>query len=460
MLSKERIQNRIAAYQGVNEMLTRSRSLLTVIIIIAVIALIWLGHTFLEGEKPDIQITPLLKTIGKTTRASITVTDSKSGLRSVTVVLKDDAKEHELRTLTFPAKGHIEEKISIEIKPRENGFKDGKAVLEITATDFSIRNNSRTVSLDVTIDTIPPRIYPLWSAHYINVGGAGVTRYRLSEDNIPTGVEVNGTRYRGYRTIIDNQPAYVCYFACPILSGREQLKIGIVAEDEGGNRSFVPLSYIIKSKEFRKSVISIDQKFLDQIISEFQERFDAIANVDPVRAFMYINETLRADTDKMISSICRNSSSKKLWEGTFLRMKNGAPMALFGDSRTYMFSGRAIGTSDHLGIDLASTESAAVEAANSGIIAYADYLGIYGNAVIVDHGLGLFSLYGHLSSIQVQKGQSVRKGEIIGRTGMTGFAGGDHLHYSILVEPTFVNPTEWWDPHWIEDNVTGSVTPS
>jgi murein DD-endopeptidase MepM/ murein hydrolase activator NlpD len=441
-------------------MLTRSRSLLTVIALIAVIALVWLGKTVLEGEKPDIRLTPSFTTIGKTTTAVITITDRKSGLRNVTVTLKDGTKEHELRALTFPSKGHIEEIITLEIKPREVGFKDGKAVLAITATDFSIRKNSSTVSLDVTIDTMPPRIYPLWSAHYINIGGVGVTRYRLSEGAAATGVEINGARYRGYRTTIDNQSSYVCYFACPLLSGREQLKIGIVAEDEGGNRSFVPLSYIIKSKEFRNSVISLDQKFLDQIVSEFQDRYDAVANADPVRAFIYINETLRADTEKIIASVCRTSSPKQLWEGTFLRMKNGAPMALFGDKRTYMFNGRAIGASEHLGIDLASTENAAVEAANSGIVAYADYLGIYGNAVIIDHGQGLFSLYGHLSAIQVQKDQTVKKGDVIGRTGMTGFAGGDHLHYSILVGPKFVNPTEWWDPHWIEDNVTGSVTPS
>ena len=118
------------------------------------------------------------------------------------------------------------------------------------------------------------------------------------------------------------------------------------------------------------------------------------------------------------------------------------------------------GESIHTGVDLASTANAPVEAANHGIVAYASYLGIYGNFVILDHGLGLFTLYGHLSSIDVKNAQEVKKGDIIGRTGMSGLAGGDHLHFGILVGGQFVNPQEWWDPHWIADNVTRKLAVS
>ena len=129
-----------------------------------------------------------------------------------------------------------------------------------------------------------------------------------------------------------------------------------------------------------------------------------------------------------------------------------------GDPTTYLVDGKPFGNSVHLGVDLASTAHAPIEAAANGIIVFAGALGIYGNAVIIDHGLGLFSLYGHLSAIETTVGKSVKKEEKIGVSGLSGLAGGDHLHFSILVGGEFVNPQEWWDPHWIEDNVMKKMT--
>jgi murein DD-endopeptidase MepM/ murein hydrolase activator NlpD len=81
-------------------------------------------------------------------------------------------------------------------------------------------------------------------------------------------------------------------------------------------------------------------------------------------------------------------------------------------------------------------------------------LGIYGNTVVIDHGQGLASVYGHLSSVGVAVDQRVEKGAVIGHSGQTGLAGGDHLHFAMMINGVFVDPIEWWDPHWITDNVS------
>jgi murein DD-endopeptidase MepM/ murein hydrolase activator NlpD len=128
-------------------------------------------------------------------------------------------------------------------------------------------------------------------------------------------------------------------------------------------------------------------------------------------------------------------------------------MASFGDKRIYVVGGKEFGSSIHSGVDLASTTHAAIYAANNGIVVFAGPLGIYGNTVIIDHGLGLFSLYAHLSSIETTAGKNVKKEELVGHSGTTGLAGGDHLHFSIISDGQFVNPLEWWDPHWIENNI-------
>jgi murein DD-endopeptidase MepM/ murein hydrolase activator NlpD len=173
----------------------------------------------------------------------------------------------------------------------------------------------------------------------------------------------------------------------------------------------------------------------------------------PLEIFSYVNSEMRNDNFRSIQSICQKSTPKILWEGTFLRMRNASPMALFGDKRSYIVAGKNFANSIHTGIDLASVANAAIEAANSGIVVFAGPLGIYGNAIIIDHGLGIFSLYGHLSSINTATGKNVKKEEVIGHSGTSGLAGGDHLHFSIIVGGQFVNPQEWWDVHWIEDNI-------
>jgi murein DD-endopeptidase MepM/ murein hydrolase activator NlpD len=127
--------------------------------------------------------------------------------------------------------------------------------------------------------------------------------------------------------------------------------------------------------------------------------------------------------------------------------------AVFADYRTYVYDGRAIDQQVHLGTDLASTRGAAIAASNYGHVVYAGFLGIYGNCVVLDHGMGVQSLYGHLSSVTVEVGDRINRGETIGRSGATGLAGGDHLHFTVLVAGHPVNPVEWWDPHWVADRV-------
>ena len=94
-----------------------------------------------------------------------------------------------------------------------------------------------------------------------------------------------------------------------------------------------------------------------------------------------------------------------------------------------------------------------VPAANSGVVVFTGPLTIYGNTVIIDHGLGLQTLYAHLSSIDVKVGEQVTKGRVLGRTGATGLAMGDHLHFEVLVAGVSVTPLEWWDAKWIRDRI-------
>lgn len=428
----------------------------------ALIALVgaafWAFNTVLEFEKPSIAVKNDVSTIGQAKAVELTVTDSKSGLRSLSVSISQDGKDAVLLSKTYPGGTH-EEALSVEVNPRGRGLKDGPATITVSAEDHSWLKNREVLSIETTIDTVPPQIGLVSTAHNINAGGTGVAVYRVSEDVSRTGILVGERFYPGYPFSIQGKPCHVVYFAVPVSASRGGLKMLITARDKAGNEASAAVPHLVREKKFKTDQINLSRAFLEQKMPEFRQH-DPRVPATPLEAFLFVNVTLRDENTKTIKAIGSKSQPKQLWEGTFLRMKNAAPMAGFAQERTYVFEGMAVSKSVHYGVDLASTERAPIEAANNGVVVFAGYLGIYGNAVIVDHGLGLSSLYGHMSEISVKAGQAVARGETLGSSGSTGLAGGDHLHLSILVDGEFVNPVEWWDPHWIQDNVTGKFTES
>lgn len=169
---------------------------------------------------------------------------------------------------------------------------------------------------------------------------------------------------------------------------------------------------------------------------------------------MKINNEVRISNEKTLLEIGKNTSPTMLWSGAFKRLPGSASKASFGDQRTYMHNGTKIDEQTHMGQDLASVAHAPIPAANDGKVVFAEPLGIFGNLVVIDHGLGLQSLYSHMSEIQTNVGATVKKGDIIGLTGTTGLAGGDHLHFGILMHGIQVQPLDWLDPKWIKNTIT------
>ena len=151
--------------------------------------------------------------------------------------------------------------------------------------------------------------------------------------------------------------------------------------------------------------------------------------------------------------LAAKTSDRMLWSGPFLQLGNSQVEASFADKRTYLHRGAEIDRQVHLGFDLAVTARVPIHSANDGIVVFAGWLGIYGNCVVVDHGLGVQSLYAHLTSIDVKDGDRVTRESVLGRSGMTGLAGGDHLHFTMLVQGVQVTPVDWWSRQWVEDRV-------
>ncbi len=421
----------------------------------------------LEGEMPVFQIETPIHTIGISYTLKGYASDQKSGLRRVWIAILQQGKERVLLDQAFPSKGFLgggvvqKQRISVEIKVDALGLSDGEALLRTAAWDYSYRDwraGNRTYTEHKTlIDTQPPTIDVLTHAHNLNQGGAGLAIYRISEPGTVNGVRVADSFFPGYTGFFSDPNLRIAYFAIPYDKGPES-RLYLKAVDAAGNTGQTGFTYHINSRNFKQDAIIISDAFLRRQLPEFEHALSIEKrSASLIDKFIAVNRDLRHASDMTLKNACKKSEPKQYWEGPFLRLPRSARKAGFADHRTYKYKGRTVDEQVHLGIDLAATASSRVPAANNGRVAFAEYLGIYGNTVLLDHGFGLFSMYGHLSRIEVARDQVVSKGDVIGFTGTTGLAGGDHLHYAMIVGHTFVNPVEWWDPNWIRHNITDKL---
>ncbi|MHB8830341.1 MAG: M23 family metallopeptidase [Syntrophales bacterium] len=429
---------------------------IAVLILLHAVGAWWFFGTIGEKGKPAVEIGAEAGFIARQKTISVVFSDKGRGLRHTEIAIIQDNVPHVLSTVDYPDKNTASRKVTVTIDTAALKLHDGSATLTASAIDRSLWKNRTEVALPSQIDILPPQIYLHTAQNHINIGGAGVISYNLSEPVSRTGVQAGGIFYPGYKTTLAGKEAYVAYFALPDEAppGGGAWQIAALAVDNAGNETLNAIPALIKKKKFHSDKIVLSDDFLNRKMPEFQATIPELREKTPIDTFMEINSRVRSENLQTIQNAARKTEGRPLWSGVFLRMKDAAPRASFGDRRTYFYNGKQISESIHNGVDLASLAHASIEAANDGIVRFTGAIGIYGNSVIIDHGMGLSTLYSHMSSILVKPEQAVKKGEAIGVSGMTGLAGGDHLHFGIAINGQFVDPVEWWDPHWIADNIT------
>jgi murein DD-endopeptidase MepM/ murein hydrolase activator NlpD len=423
--------------------------LLAVLVAGLVAGAIYLQPRF-ESQPPQIRVAPEGDAIGAAP-LEITLLDPGRGLKSFAVTLSSGGTDTVLASESFEAPV-MEKTLSVSLA-KVKGIKEGPATLRVVARDASLfRGNESVVQRQFTLDLTPPSLELVADDRYISFGGAGAIVYKASADAATSGVRVGKHFFPGFGgQIKDKSDHLLAFFAHPY-DTPPGTKAMLVATDKAGNTREVPLAYELKDVKYRKSNIMVSERFLQDKVAPLVQ--DAAARQGAAKeVFVAVNRALRKANDDKITEVTSKATPAMLWKSAFVQLSNSKVEANFADQRTYVYNGEAIDTSYHLGYDLSVTKRYPVEAANGGSVAFAGDLGIYGNTVILDHGLGLFTLYSHLSSIDVKGGDKLEQRQVLGRTGETGLAAGDHLHYGVYLHGVAVLPVEWWDGKWINDNI-------
>ncbi len=429
------------------------KKLALVVVLLAVIAGSYFTIPKFEWKAPQIKLTPDTDVLALKP-LEVEVNEQGTGLQSFTVVLISGGTEHTLINEKYD-QPIMQKKVPVALSSKLTGVKEGPAVLRISARDRSLfrffRPNETVVEKKLTIDITPPTLELIADDPYINFGGVGLIAYKPSEDTVSSGVKIGKYFFPGYKGQTKQAGTYLVFFAHPY-DVPEQEKAVLVAADKAGNTRAMALVYTLKNVKYKKSIIPIGDEFIQSKVSPLVTDI-AVRQKAPKEIFISVNRALRQQNDDTIRTVSQKSTDKMLWSGAFSQLTNSKVEANFADARTYTYQGETIDNAYHLGFDLSVTKRYPVEASNSGVVAFIGPLGIYGNTVIIDHGLGLTTLYGHLSSIDVKEGEAVKQKQIVGKTGETGLAVGDHLHFGVYLNGVAVLPIEWWDDKWIYDNV-------
>ena len=416
------------------------------------------------GPDPEVEVEAGRPGIGPSTPVTVVVREPWRGVGNVRAVLRQGEREEVVaeQALTTRPLWQVwgertpEHKLDFILgKQAQPWLVNGDATLRIEAQrGEGVLRQPPPVIVERTmpVRVVPPSLMVLSTQTYAAQGGAEAVVYRVGEGAKRHGVRAGEYFFPGAPVPGRPNDQFVIFGIPWDLADPEQIQL--VAVDELGNEASRGFVERWTPRRIGSATIPLNDAFLRKVVTEISGHSPEVgATDDLLAAYLRINRDLRQKNSEDLLALGQKSKPEFLWRDAFLPFPSGQVMDAFAVRRSYLYDEKEVDQQTHLGFDLASTQQAPVPASNRGEVMLADYFGIFGNCVVLDHGHGLMSLYAHLSSVDVQLGQTVERGQSLGRTGATGLAGGDHLHFATLVRGLPVTPVEWWDNHWIQDRI-------
>ncbi|RDU69959.1 M23 family peptidase [Helicobacter cholecystus] len=438
---------------------TNYKGFLIVLFLVVIGALVYFASQseIFEKKSPEIIIENAGNFWNPKTQTQIILKDSSS-IKSYSILATLESGEKVLDIQEVVLDKPKELKILLPI-PQRKLPEGAKISYEISATDWSNSNffsgNTTLKRMDFTIDTLAPKVEVIASSFSISYGGSALIIFKALEDNLKKLVVSNGVDEfipfpylkKGY---------YAVLMAWPVKN--KSFTPTIIAQDHANNQTRYQIAIVKKLRGYRDSTIRLQDKNFGKVDELVQMLVPNMTFESQGEKFRYLNEMIREKDEKAIYDASCNFQTQFISHPIiferFYPLKGAQVVGSFGDSRHYYYKDKNISNSYHLGLDIASVANAPIIVSNAGKIVLEQKLGIYGNTVVIYHNLGLASLYSHISNFKKSLGDQVTDGDVIAETGSTGWAFGDHLHFSILIQGQFVRIAEWMDGKWIKNNIT------
>jgi hypothetical protein len=424
--------------------------ILAVVVLLIVAAVIFFAT---RSAVPVLELPATLTSLGQATPVSVRVLDSH-GVRKVRAFVEQNGTRYQIFETAQPSKAaetNLDFTAGLKTTPQ---LQAGKAKLIVEATSNDLMRKTAKVEREVTVVTQPPSITADSEQHYLYLGMADLATFDVSGSYTEAGVRVGDQTFRAW-PMPGGKPGMFSLYA---FAWNMPLDTAPMVYAGNGTHTDVtsPLVVIFPKKE-QPRYTTHDLQLSDAFVQKVVNELDPNGSGDMITRFVKINNDMRKANNKTLSDLRLKTADKFLWSRPFIRQPHSQAEANFADLRNYIYQGKKVDQQVHLGYDLAVTQNIGVQASNDGKVVYAAPLGIYGNCIVVDHGYGLQTIYGHLSRIDVHEGDMVKQGQVMGLSGQTGMAGGDHIHFAMQLDGVQIDPKEWWDPHWIQDHIAKRV---
>ncbi|HSY11200.1 MAG TPA: M23 family metallopeptidase [Verrucomicrobiae bacterium] len=423
------------------------------LLVVAAVVVLLVVFVVVRSATPVVEIPSSLASVGQATPVTVQVRDPH-GVRSVQAVVEQNGNRYPVFSSTQPLTSGESTVIFMAGVKSTPQLQAGKAKLIVEATSNDLMRKSGSAEREITVITQPPSLSVDSEQHYLYVGMADLATFGVSGGWTEAGVRVGDQKFRAW-PMPGGKPGLFSMYAFAWNMPTDTVPV-VYAGNGTGSDVTSPLVVIFPKKEqpkYTEHDLQVSDAFMQKVVNEL----DPNGSGDMVERFVKINSQMRVANNKTLSDLQYKTADKFLWSKPFIRQPHSQAEAHFADLRNYIYHGKKIDQQVHLGYDLAVTQHVGVQASNDGKVVYAAPLGIYGNCIVVDHGYGLQTIYGHLSRIDVHEGDVVKQGQVMGLSGQTGMAGGDHIHFAMQLDGVQIDPKEWWDPHWIKDHVARRV---
>lgn len=429
-----------------------------------------LSASFLEDVPPTIAWHEVPRGIGaESVTIGLDVSDNGAGLDEVIVRIVQNNLPKELVRKTYPKTAILYETLSFDIDPKELQLDEGNVELQVTAFDKALWNNGAKLSTIIEVNYLKPQITALTPQQNGVLGGTEMVFYKVAGKHPDVhGVLGQGSLYKGFTAAgwIDafkSRPnVYISLYPIPPSFDDSADPMRLIARDNLGNSATGTFNYRIKRRRWSSFRTSFSPERANTLLDSLRnyaqhEQIQLKTTGDLVADLKNTIKALSVSDEAFVGAALERSSDTRTWKTAFLPPVGTTPSNMTGDQRTVFVGETPILRGPASGVRFSVTKRTPVSAANGGTVAFIGNLGLLGNTVIIDHGFGLASLYGHLSDIAVNRGSIVERGQEIGKTGTTGLAQSEEVYFEMRVHGVPVSPNEWWDQTWVTDHIDKKV---